>query len=113
VEDFNDLDQNAGVAPFPAILLRSGIGPADELTAIGVKPVLDLPGVGRNLHDQPCLEVWYEGSDELIERMEHHQARTGWRPDEQVIAKLSSTGCRQGSTCISTRSAAAARWQRA
>jgi hypothetical protein len=21
-----------------------------------VQPVLDLPGVGRNLHDQPCLE---------------------------------------------------------
>ena len=47
----------------PAILLRSGIGPADELTAIGVKPVLDLPGVGRNLHDQPCVELHYEGTD--------------------------------------------------
>jgi choline dehydrogenase len=87
---------SCGAYGSPAVLLRSGIGPADELTAIGVKPVLDLPGVGRNLHDQPCLEVRYEGSDELIERMERHQARTGWRPDEQVIAKLPSTGCRQG-----------------
>jgi choline dehydrogenase len=87
---------SAGTYGSPAILLRSGIGPASELTAIGVKPVLDLPGVGRNLHDQPCLEVDYEGSDEPVESMERHQAETGWRPDKQVIAKFPSAGCRQG-----------------
>lgn len=87
---------SAGAYGSPAILLRSGIGPADELTATGLTPVLDLPGVGRNLHDQPCLEVWYEGSDDLIEAMERHQAETGWRPDEQVIAKFPSASCRQG-----------------
>jgi choline dehydrogenase len=87
---------SAGAYGTPAILLRSGIGPASELIAIGVTPTLDLPGVGRNLHDQPCLEVDYEGSDELIEMMERHQAETGWRPDEQVIAKFPSTGCRHG-----------------
>ena len=87
---------SAGAYGSPAILLRSGIGPAGELIAIGVTPVLDLPGVGRNLHDQPCLEVGYEGSDDLIQQMERHQAETGWQPDEQVIAKFPSTGCRQG-----------------
>ena len=87
---------SAGAYGSPAILLRSGIGPAGELAAIGVKPALDLPGVGRNLHDQPCVEIWYEGSGELIEQMERHQAETGWRPDEQVIAKFPSTRCRQG-----------------
>lgn len=86
---------SAGAFGSPAILLRSGIGPADELTAIGVDPVLDLPGVGRNLHDQPGQEVWYEGSGELIRSMELHQAQTGWRPNEQVIAKYPSAGCRQ------------------
>jgi choline dehydrogenase len=87
---------SAGVYGSPAILLRSGIGPADELTAIGLKPALDLPGVGRNLHDQPCVEVWYEGSGELIQQMERHQAETGWLPHEQVIAKFPSAGCRAG-----------------
>ena len=87
---------SAGAYGSPAILLRSGIGPASELTALGVKPALDLPGVGRNLHDQPCLEVNYEGSGELIGSMERHQAETGWQPREQVIAKFPSTGCRQG-----------------
>jgi choline dehydrogenase len=86
----------AGAYGSPAILLRSGIGPADELIAVGVKPTLDLPGVGRNLHDQPCVEIDYEGSDELIDQMERRQAETGWRPHEQVIAKYPSAGCRQG-----------------
>jgi len=87
---------SAGAYGSPAILLRSGIGPAGELAAIGIKPVLDLPGVGRNLHDQPCLEVWYEGTGELAGAMEHHQAQTGWQPHEQVIAKFPSAGCREG-----------------
>ncbi len=87
---------SAGAYGSPAILLRSGIGPAGELAAIGVTPALDLPGVGRNLHDQPCAEVHFEGSAELTAMMERHQAGTGWRPDEQVIAKFPSAGCRQG-----------------
>jgi choline dehydrogenase-like flavoprotein len=41
----------AGALASPAILLRSGIGPADELAALGIDVVADLPGVGRNLHD--------------------------------------------------------------
>ena len=41
----------AGAIGSPLLLLRSGIGPADELRAIGVTPRHDLPGVGRNLHD--------------------------------------------------------------
>jgi choline dehydrogenase len=87
---------SAGAYGSPAILLRSGIGPAGELAGIGVEPALDLAGVGRNLHDQPCVEVHYEGSAELAGMMERHQAETGWRPDEQVIAKFPSAGCRQG-----------------
>ncbi|RDV46768.1 oxidoreductase [Leifsonia sp. ku-ls] len=42
---------SAGALDSPRILLRSGIGPADELRAVGIEPVHDLPGVGRNLHD--------------------------------------------------------------
>lgn len=87
---------SAGAFGSPAILLRSGVGPADELAAVGVNPVLDLRGVGRNLHDQPCLELWYEGSGELVEMMERHQAETGWRPNEQVLAKFPSADCGQG-----------------
>ena len=42
---------SAGVLGTPAILMRSGIGPADDLAALGISPRCDLPGVGQNLHD--------------------------------------------------------------
>lgn len=41
----------AGAIGSPQVLLRAGIGPADELRAAGIPVVHDLPGVGRNLHD--------------------------------------------------------------
>lgn len=42
---------SAGAIGSPVILLRSGIGPADELAALGIPVLLDAPGVGKNLHD--------------------------------------------------------------
>ena len=41
----------AGTIGSPLLLLRSGIGPAEELRALGIPVHCDLPGVGRNLHD--------------------------------------------------------------
>lgn len=46
---------SAGTLASPAILLRSGIGPADELAALGIDVVSDLP-VGRGMRDHPqCM----------------------------------------------------------
>ncbi|MGI9434631.1 MAG: GMC family oxidoreductase [Geminicoccaceae bacterium] len=41
----------SGAIGSPKLLLHSGIGPADELKALGIEPVHDLPGVGKNLQD--------------------------------------------------------------
>ena len=41
---------SAGAIGSPKLLMLSGIGPADELMALGIKPVHDLP-VGRNYQD--------------------------------------------------------------
>ncbi|MBS42437.1 MAG: alanine-phosphoribitol ligase [Nocardioides sp.] len=46
----------AGAINSPRLLLHSGIGPGDELAALGMDVVHDLPGVGKNLRDQ--LEVY-------------------------------------------------------
>jgi choline dehydrogenase len=35
----------------PQLLMLSGIGEADHLRSVGVKPLMDLKGVGENLHD--------------------------------------------------------------
>ncbi|MCC6214913.1 MAG: GMC family oxidoreductase N-terminal domain-containing protein [Polyangiaceae bacterium] len=45
----------AGAVGSPQLLLLSGVGPAEELRALGVPVVLDAPGVGHNLQDH--LEV--------------------------------------------------------
>jgi choline dehydrogenase-like flavoprotein len=48
---------SAGAINSPRLLLLSGIGPADELQALGIKPVADLEGVGKNLQDHLCTNV--------------------------------------------------------
>jgi choline dehydrogenase len=47
----------AGTYGSPPILLRSGIGPAADLRALGIDVAVDLPGVGGNLRDHPGVEV--------------------------------------------------------
>jgi 5-(hydroxymethyl)furfural/furfural oxidase len=47
----------AGGLQSPAILLRAGIGPAADLQALGIKVVLDRPGVGQNLRDHPAVNI--------------------------------------------------------
>jgi choline dehydrogenase len=41
----------------PTLLLRSGIGPADELRRLGINVVCDLPGVGSNLQNHPVVPL--------------------------------------------------------
>ncbi len=55
----------AGALASPAILLRSGVGPAHELAALGIDVVADLP-VGRNLHDHLLAPVIF-ATDRLVE----------------------------------------------
>jgi choline dehydrogenase len=43
----------AGVYGSPQLLMLSGVGPADHLMSVGIKPSVDLPGVGRNLIEHP------------------------------------------------------------
>ena len=69
---------SAGAIGSPSLLLRSGIGPADELRALGIAPRVDLPGVGRNLQDhllsggnlylarQPLPPSRYQHSESLL-----------------------------------------------
>src|SRR2546423_14264241 len=44
--------------------MRSGIGPAVHLAALGIRPRADLPGVGANLADHPqtSIDTGYSGS---------------------------------------------------
>jgi choline dehydrogenase-like flavoprotein len=41
----------SGAIGSPRLLLLSGVGPADHLKSVGIKPVHELPGVGENFQD--------------------------------------------------------------
>lgn len=54
----------AGAFDSPQLLLRSGIGPADDLEAVGIAPVVDLP-VGRHLLDHVLIGVVYDSKQPI------------------------------------------------
>lgn len=53
---------SAGAFNSPQLLLLSGIGPAAELAAVGVKARHELPAVGKNLQDHPMTPVLFEAA---------------------------------------------------
>jgi choline dehydrogenase len=52
----------AGAIGSPAILQRSGIGPAKVIKDVGMTPLVDLPGVGANLQDHLQQRAIYKVS---------------------------------------------------
>jgi choline dehydrogenase len=50
----------AGAYGSPAILMRSGIGPANHLKALRIPVLVDLPGVGQNLMEHPLFGLSFE-----------------------------------------------------
>jgi choline dehydrogenase len=58
----------AGAIHSPAILLRSGIGPAAAIGALGIQPAHDLPAVGQNFMDHPTLRATIRLRPELLSR---------------------------------------------
>src|ERR1700722_11176440 len=62
-----DVIVSGGVIGSPQLLLLSGIGPADDLRALGLEVRADLPGVGANLHDHALATLLYESSQTIPE----------------------------------------------
>jgi choline dehydrogenase len=72
----------SGAYGSPAVLLRSGIGPARSARALDIGPVVDLPGVGRNLTDHPLISFPVPVPAEPAQRP-HAQNMVTWRSDGQ------------------------------
>ena len=53
---------SGGAVNSPKLLLLSGIGPADELTPLGIQVHHDLPGVGKNFQDHMDVYLAAESS---------------------------------------------------
>lgn len=65
----------------PALLMRSGIGPASHLRSLGAPLVVDLPGVGENLADHPAVDVVFD-----------YRGEVGVGPTLHAVATLHSAG---------------------
>jgi choline dehydrogenase len=48
---------SAGAVGSPQLLMLSGVGPAEQLSSLGIPVVQDMPGVGQNLRDHPKVYV--------------------------------------------------------
>jgi len=56
---------SAGVIGSPQLLMLSGVGPADHLSKHGIGVHVDLPGVGKNLHDHLLVPLTYRSPTSL------------------------------------------------
>ena len=83
----------AGTYGSPAILLRSGIGPAEESYKAGIHTQIDLPGVGRNLHDHPGVSMTHYGTPLFDSLMTDCIAAGKTVFTEQSLAKARSSRC--------------------
>jgi len=54
-----------GTYQSPPVLLRSGIGPADAITPLGIPLVHELPGVGRGMQDHPKISYRFWVSTDI------------------------------------------------
>ncbi|MCX5388954.1 GMC family oxidoreductase [Streptomyces sp. NBC_00094] len=79
----------------PALLMRSGIGPADHLRESGVSPVLDLPGVGANLSDQPGVFLPLVPTPELDAALAAQDER-GELYVSRMLVRVASERCPEG-----------------
>jgi choline dehydrogenase len=75
----------AGAYGSPAVLLRSGLGPAGDLAPLGISVKADLPGVGRNLTDHPAVRLDFLAPTGItIEPSPRVQSLLTWYTEEET-----------------------------
>ncbi len=78
---------SAGAVGSPAILLRSGIGPAQDLCDLEIEVLVDSPGVGAQLWDHAAVPI------RLVPK--EGQCVPGRDPRFQVMARFTAEGSRE------------------
>jgi choline dehydrogenase len=77
----------AGSIGSPAILMRTGIGPAPALEALGIQSTIDLPGVGARVWDHAAVPI------RLVPRP--GECVMGRDPRFQIMARFTAPGSSQ------------------
>lgn len=85
----------AGTIGSAQLLLLSGIGPADDLRALGIPVRRDLPGVGQNLQDHPRVALTFASKKPLgLTPAEREEAARDYSRDR--TGPFTSTGVGAG-----------------
>jgi choline dehydrogenase len=74
---------SGGCMGSPHLLLRSGVGPSEQLRALDIPVVQHLPGVGANLRDHPMVLVLFQPREGLLDP---------WGPVLQVVLRYTAAG---------------------
>jgi choline dehydrogenase-like flavoprotein len=102
----------AGAYGSPAILMRSGIGPAEHLASLGIPVRAEVPGVGGNLVDHagvdidcgyrglareaPILHIFGTFTAAALRVTRHRTSRSGCRIPAAIRRSSRSTSCSCG-----------------
>lgn len=78
---------SSGAIGSPKLLQQSGIGPADHLKSVGVKPVHDLPGVGSNMQDHLDLFAICECTGDFTYDSYAKPHKTVWAGIQYLLLK--------------------------
>ena len=87
---FNTCPVSGGAYGSPGVLLRSGIGPADELARHAIPLVAELP-VGERLVDHVGTGAGWGPTERLVRETEEHEARHGLYMGQVTISRRSSS----------------------
>lgn len=79
----------AGAYNSPQLLMLSGIGPADQLTGLGIPVLVDQPEVGRNLQDHPSTYLVFT-HDQPVSLLSAGEERYVRQFEEEGTGPLSS-----------------------
>jgi choline dehydrogenase len=79
---------SSGTLESPKLLLLSGIGPADHLRYLGVDVMVDLPGVGQNLHDHTLVPLIYTAKQSVpppVPGLQFMHSQMFWPSDNRLL----------------------------
>ncbi|KAI5198035.1 glucose-methanol-choline oxidoreductase [Aureobasidium subglaciale] len=82
----------AGAARSPQILQLSGIGQKKILSGLGIKTVVDLPGVGMNFQDQPTIYLQFSFSNYTFPTPDWMFSNASWVAEQLELYYENRTG---------------------
>ncbi|MDG2384767.1 MAG: GMC family oxidoreductase N-terminal domain-containing protein [Pirellulaceae bacterium] len=87
---------SAGALMSPKLLLCSGVGPTEVLSRVGIKSLVDLPGVGKNFQDHLGVPLVFR-TDQATPGKKSRWLAAAWQyarnRDGPMVSTCGEAGC--------------------